>query len=294
MTISSTTEQFKSYLKNNRRTKSDRTLISYVNTIVLFIDVIGDKEISSLDNEDFIQFRSYLRGKSLSTSTIATYFSALIKYLDFLYFVYRAKPVESRDVMELRPQVQQKIPDALEKWEITDIIEAIEEKEYRFAVDLMFSTGVRISELLNLAKSDIKEKEVMIDGAPVKTKWLKIVGKGNKERVVPIMCKNIKQKLDDYMRYIDERFSGKRDKLFNFSYKTFWRKLKEASKKAGINISPHQLRHSFATEMYNKGADSSAIQQLMGHTSPATTARYKKVKNHKLVEAMRKFDTPHV
>lgn len=289
MKLSKSVNDFKIFLEVVDKNKSPNTCQSYVSALQVFITTIGDKNAENLNVDDFIKFKKSLLDKAVSTSTIATYFSGLLKYLKFLSMQYRLRPVHSDDIRILRPTVKQRIPDALERFEISALLEAAETIEERFAIELMYATGLRVTEVLKIKKTDITEKEFIAETGNVsRIKWLKILGKGNKERMVPLNRGDIAEKLEGYLKHREERYNGKREYLFDFSYKTLWRRVKEIGRKAQIKVRPHQLRHSFATDMLDCGNNIEDIQKIMGHESISTTVRYAKVKDKNLIKAMGK------
>lgn len=209
---------------------------------------------------------------------MATEISALIAFLRFLKKMFSIDTgIDIMDLQDLRPKVTQKVPLSLEKWEIDELIEKAGDIETRMLVELTFFTGARISEVLSLGKGSFKAGSADFDGTgPVETLFVKIRGKGRKERLIPLLPV-IAGRVREYERYLDLKNAGKKEKLFDFSYKTAWRKIKNLGKGCGIDVHPHMLRHALASYLINRGIDSAIIKEILGHKSLNTTQIYTKV-----------------
>ena len=131
----------------------------------------------------------------------------------------------------------------------------------------------------------MKIKKTTVDGKSRDITWVTVRGKGNKERNVPLSSE-AEIEYRKYINYLDLKYSGKYDKLFKRSYKTVWRRLNAIGEKAGISIRPHMLRHTFCTDLLEKGKDLATIAELAGHKSLNTTKRYTHVKDHMKVKAV--------
>ena len=164
------------------------------------------------------------------------------------------------------PKKPKKLPVVLSKKEIENMIKVTANLKHKLVISLLYSAGLRLSELVNLKWSDIDLFRNVVD---VKS------GKGNKDRV-SLLGRKVKKLLREYkltqfeQKYV---FSGRKEK---YSSKTVQEIIKLASKKAGINkrVSPHTLRHSFATHLLEQGVDIRTIQQLLGHENVRTTQIY--------------------
>ena len=172
--------------------------------------------------------------------------------------------------------------------EVTRLLNSVSEADTlsirnRAMLELLYATGLRVSELISLKFSNIDIEEC----------YVKIFGKGNKERLV----KN-KKKAQLYLkRYLRVRKKTKSEFVFltrlnkPISRIEFWRQLKQIALKAGImkNITPHTLRHSFATHLLTGGADIRFVQEMLGHSSISTTQRYTHVTQERLKEQHKKY-----
>jgi integrase/recombinase XerD len=177
------------------------------------------------------------------------------------------------------PKTSRKLPDVLDTREIDLMLAQIdrskpEGERNRTMIETMFSCGLRVSETVNLCISDVSFKE----------EFVKVTGKGNKERLVPISQVALNA-LENYIRNVRvhiEPASGNNDIVFlnkrgtRLSRVMVFYIMKDLAKKAGIkkSISPHTLRHSFATSLVEAGADLRAVQQMLGHESITTTEIY--------------------
>ena len=228
-------------------------------------------------NEEVIQKFVYEIAKEISPRSQARIISGLRSYFDYLIFEnYRES--NPTDLIEA-PKIGVKLPDTLSEQEINSLISAIdlskgEGERNRAMLETMYSCGLRVSELIHLKISDLFFDEGFI----------KIVGKGNKERFVPIHFRAQKY-IIMYMNEIRTFLSIKKgfeDTLFlnrrgkSLSRQMIFMILKALAIKINLNkkISPHTFRHSFATHLLKNGADLRAIQQMLGHESITTTEVY--------------------
>jgi integrase/recombinase XerD len=156
---------------------------------------------------------------------------------------------------------------------------------YRAMLELLYATGLRVSELVNLKKNQVD----------LEVGYLKVMGKGGRERIVPIGKRAqfaLRTHLDFHTKKKIESeflFVGNRKKPI--SRITFWRKIKNYARAAGIpkNISPHTLRHSFATHLLSGGADLRSVQEMLGHVSISTTQIYTHVDHRQIKDAHKRF-----
>ncbi len=267
------------YLKIERGLSS-HTIQNYIRDVKKLISFIDKKKITSTPieiKEDLIQQFIYEIAKEISPRSQARIISGLRSYFDYLIFEnYRAS--NPTDLIET-PKIGVKLPDTLSEQEINSLISAIdlskaEGERNRAMLETMYSCGLRVSELIDLKISDLFFDEGFI----------KIVGKGNKERFVPIHS-SAQNYIMLYMNEIRSHLSikkGFQDTLFlnrrgkSLSRQMIFMILKALAIKINLNkkISPHTFRHSFATHLLKNGADLRAIQQMLGHESITTTEVY--------------------
>ena len=267
------------YLKIERGLSS-HTIQNYIRDVKKLISFIDKKKITCTPieiNEDLIQQFIYEIAKEISPRSQARIISGLRSYFDYLIFEnYRES--NPTDLIET-PKIGVKLPDTLSEQEINSLISAIdlskaEGERNRAMLETMYSCGLRVSELIDLKISDLFFDEGFI----------KIVGKGNKERFVPIHY-SAQKYIVLYMNEIRSHLSikkGFQDTLFlnrrgkSLSRQMIFMILKALAIKINLNkkISPHTFRHSFATHLLKNGADLRAIQQMLGHESITTTEVY--------------------
>ena len=265
---------------NIERGLSENTIDNYIRDVKKFVAFLEKKEVSSLPiqiTEEFIQEFVYDISKKISPRSQARIISGLRSFFEYLIFEnYRES--NPTDLIEA-PKTGRKLPDTLSEEEINSLITAIdlsktEGERNRAMLETMYSCGLRVSELIHLKISDLFFEEGFI----------KIIGKGNKERFVPIHFRAQKY-IILYMNEIRVHLlvvKGFEDTLFlnrrgkSLSRQMVFMILKELAIKINLQkkISPHTFRHSFATHLLKNGADLRAIQQMLGHESITTTEVY--------------------
>jgi integrase/recombinase XerD len=287
MKVSECCNLFLSYMAD----KSPNTVKNYRVDFNQFIEIVGDKNINEITKADIAKFRMTLQMQNRKSSTIARKLASvnsLFQYLMDLELVSSSPITKSH-----RPKVSQKIPSALSNEEVKKLIDALDSIQDKAIVVLFLTTGLRSSELLSIKKSniiverngqtfsidrliedEIKEGDIA---------YIRVVGKGDKEREVPITGKPL-EILVQYLKSINE-FLDNNDYIFPISYHLLWRKIKNIGKKLAITLHPHKLRHTAATMALSSGAELRVIQELLGHASPVTTARYAKVGQKQLLKA---------
>ena len=274
---------------------SSHTIQSYIRDIKKLVTFLDKKQIicSPIEiNEDLIQEFIYEIAKEISPRSQARIISGLRSYFDYLIFEnYRA--TNPTDLIET-PKIGIKLPDTLSKEEIDSLISAVDlskgdGERNRAMLETMYGCGLRVSELIDLKISDLFFDEGFI----------KIVGKGNKERFVPIhlsaqnyivlYMNEIRSHLPIKKGYEDTLFLNRRGK--SLSRQMIFMIIKDLAIKINLNkkISPHTLRHSFATHLLKNGADLRAIQQMLGHESITTTEVYVHLDTSYLKEIVEKY-----
>ncbi len=286
-------ESFKNYLKLERGL-SFNTIKSYEYDLHLFKKFLDEHKINDTPLnckpetvKDYL-FKSLSNKKSRSQ---ARSISAIKGFFNYLIFEDLIKVNPILDI-EL-PKLDKKLPAVLSENEITKLIDSVD-LSYNFGqrnktiIEILYGTGIRVSELINLKLSNIFFNE----------KIIKIIGKGNKERFVPlgdIASNQIKVYLNHRNKNIvDPEFS---DILFLNRYgrkltrSMIFKIVTDASKRINIHkrISPHTLRHSFATHLLKNGADLRTIQIILGHESITTTEIYTHLDTFHLEEVLIKF-----
>lgn len=255
---------------------SENTRYNYLSCFLSFLKYYNFRHPSLITNDEIKAFLLQLaRDTRKSESTQNQY----INTLKFYYMDIEKRNIPS-DIF-IRPKKTVTLPKYLNKNEIEAIVESVSYKKHRLMLCLLYSTGVRRSELLGirLADIDFKRNEIFI------------FGKGKKERI-NYLAHNIISLFNEYLDEFKPReylFEGRNGK---YSGSSLYNVLKEAVRKAGIkrNVTLHMMRHSYATHLLEAGVDISYIQALLGHKDIKTTQRYAKVVNKELKKIVNPFD----
>tara|TARA_B100000131_G_scaffold90028_1_gene86714 strand:- start:1762 stop:2667 length:906 start_codon:yes stop_codon:yes gene_type:complete len=285
---------FKTYLKIERGL-SDNSIVSYENDINKLSNFLLDKNksISPIKvSPDIIKEFIYSISNSINPTSQSRIISGLRSFFEYLIF---EKYIKTNPLSLIEsPRISRKLPDTLTIKEIDLLISNINistnEGERNIAlIETLYGCGLRVSELISLKISDLFFSEGFI----------KVTGKGNKQRLVPISDLNkrvIKSYMDNSRKKLkieekskDILFLNRRGK--KLSRAMIFTIIKRLAKLSDIkkNISPHTFRHSFATHLLKNGADLKTIQQLLGHQSITTTEIYMHIDNKMLVKAINKF-----
>ena len=287
-------KDFKSYLKIERGL-ADNSIKNYVWDIEKLVKFLETNQLkdSPLDiHKDTVERFVYEIAKEVNPRSQARIISGLKSFFNYLVFEdYRDN--NPLDLIE-SPKIGRKLPDTISENEINQLIAAIdlskkEGERNRAMLETLYGCGIRVSELIGLKISDLYFEE----------DFIKVTGKGNKQRFVPIS--NINKKYiniyKDEVRIHLKIQEGFQDILFlNRRGKQLTRAMvftivKDLAEHIGLrkNISPHTFRHSFATHLLENGADLRSIQQMLGHESITTTEVYMHVDRSHLAEVMNKF-----
>lgn len=272
-------KDFELYLKIERGLSAN-TLDSYSRDIKKLVRFLEDNDIkvdpTKIVEETLQQF-IYEIAKTINPRSQARIISGLRSFFDYLVFE-NYRETNPTDLIET-PKIGRKLPDTLSDEEIVRLISSIDlskpqGERNRTILETMYGCGLRVSEVISLRLSDLFFDEGFI----------RVVGKGSKERFVPIhkqaqkyisfYIKDIRSHIPVDKKYEDTLFLNRRGK--GLSRQMIFMFLKDLAIKAqiGKKISPHTLRHSFATELLKRGADLRAIQQILGHESITTTEVY--------------------
>ena len=283
-------EDFLSYL-GSEKGLANNTLISYRRDIVMFERQLNEKGIVSFDSvseDDVIAFLSLLKTRGDASSSICRALVAVKMLFRFL----KKERLVAKDVTQHldSPRMWQLIPEVLTITEVDALLKVPDMATPSGARDgailqIIYASGLRVSEVCCLNICDIDDKAV------------RVRGKGGKERVVPI-AKSAVDAIDYYLIHfrgvVEEEkqtplFIGDKGKRIDRIF--IWKRVKLCAKSAGIakEISPHTLRHSFATHLLENGADLRVIQEMLGHSSIATTDRYTHISQRHLTQSFEAF-----
>lgn len=279
MKWTSAIKDYQFYL-NIERGLSKNTIESYSRDLEKLVLFINDNNINlspiSIDKEN-IQSFIYQIAKQVNPRSQARIISGLRSFFDYLVFEDYRK-TNPTDLIET-PKIGRKLPDTLSEDEINELISSVDlshpqGERNRTILEVMYSCGLRVSELITLKISDLFFEEGFI----------RVLGKGNKERFVPIHSKaqkfigiyinEIRSHINIHSSYQDTLFLNRRGK--GLTRQMIFTILRNLATQIGLKkkISPHTLRHSFATHLLKNGADLRAIQQMLGHESITTTEVY--------------------
>ena len=278
---------FLHYLKQEKNA-SPQTVRSYCSDLEQLFDFLNDTDLAAVDHQRLRQFIAHLIRLNVKKSSIARKLSSVRAFFAYLN---RIEIVANNPARLLAtPRQEKRLPAVLTVDDALRLIKAPHEMAEtelrdRAVLETLYSTGIRASELVGIDHEDINRHDNLI----------RIRGKGRKERIVPVGSTAMNA-IDAYlacrsrpakMQAIFINKSGKR-----LTARTVQRILENYRKKLGLpqNVSPHTLRHSFATHMLESGADLRAIQELLGHASLSTTQRYTHVNIDGLMET---YDRAH-
>jgi len=271
---------FKAYLKLER-SLSEHSIEAYLNDVAKldqYFDSLGKVlNFNTLKLKDLREFISWLNDLGMQASSQARILSGIKAF--FTYLMIEEIITEDPTSLIEAPKLSRKLPDTLNIMEINSLLDAIDASRpdgmrSKAIIEVLYGCGLRVSELSELRISNIFEE----------TEFIKIIGKGNKERIVPIGGTALKF-LDIYINKVRLHLKikkGHEDFVFlnrfgsRLSRISIFTLIKSLSLKAGIHktISPHTFRHSFATHLIEGGADLRAVQEMLGHASITTTEIY--------------------
>ena len=286
-------ENFKNYLKLERGL-SINSIKSYEYDIVQFKNFIIENKIDESPkkcSKSTVKRYLYKNLSNKKTRSQARSISALKGFFNYLLFEGKINSSPLNDIES--PKIENKLPEVLTEDEIKRLISSVKiDSEFgqrnKAIIEVLYGTGIRVSELTELKMSNIFFNENIV----------KVTGKGNRERFVPlgkIASIEIKKYLNDREKLkVDSKFS---DILFLNRYgrqltrSMIFKVINDSSKNAGIDkkISPHTLRHSYATHLLKNGADLRTIQLILGHESITTTEIYTHLDTFHLEEVLKKY-----
>ena len=280
---------FYDYLSKEKNYSSN-TVIAYKKDVETFQEFCRVKfELNNLLKVTYPIIREWiidLSEKELSPLTINRKISSLSKYYDFLIKINDLKSSPLKNHKRLKVQKKLIIPFSEDEvLKVVDIFSKnFEGKRNLLIVDMLYSTGVRRDELINIKLNDVLLDENLV----------KVLGKRNKERLVPLVL-NLKSRINDYLKFRNEIKSSSSSFFITTKGKKIgpslvYRVVKNYFSKVSTKVktSPHVLRHSFATHMLNNGADINSIKEIMGHSSLASTQIYTKIKLPKIINDYKK------
>ena len=283
----------------NIKSKINKSIISF-SEYLLYQKGLSQNTVDSYKS-DLTKLSNYLQNQDLSKTTIDNFFIDMSEFnyssstkkrmhssiKNFLKYINENEDFESIDISDIKLKSSKKLPEVLSITDIENMINFYNHETYldsrnRTVIDVLYSTGCRVSELCDINISDIDLDD----------KYLKLKGKGSKQRIVPIgsmLYKNLMQYLNVRETFLQNRgeplfLSKSKNKLDRTAV---FRIIKKTAKNISLqtDVHPHTLRHSAATHMLEGGCDLRTVQEFLGHSSVSTTQIYTKVTKEFLEEA---------
>ncbi|MGB9723789.1 MAG: site-specific tyrosine recombinase XerD [Chloroflexia bacterium] len=285
-----TIEEFLDYLEVERNF-SPHTLSAYHTDLVQFYDFLKEqrafRDWGEVTRDDLLAFTVYLKERKYTPSTIVRRLSALHSF--FLYLLHEGKiahdPCEGLEM----PRISRRLPRVLSVEEVDELLELPARSNTpvalrdRAMLEVAYAAGLRVSELVGLK----------LDSINLTTGSVRCIGKENRERIIPLSATAV-QAVQEYLelgRPYLARSSAEQHLFLNrrgrpMTRQGFWLMLKKYAEEIGLyDITPHTLRHTFATHALRRKADLRSVQELLGHTSIATTQIYTQLATEQLHEA---------
>ena len=277
---------FLNYLINERNYPNDTTVKNYELDLLNYQDFLKENNLNYLKitKDDIRSYLKYLDKLKYKNSSISRHLSSLRTFYGFLV---NEGVIESNIFKSISsPKKKKQLPNFLQYDELEKMLSVCDLKEplhirNRLIIETLYDTGIRVSELVNIKLNDLN----------IATKEIRVLGKGSKERIVyfgdyeidilnlylnQARPKLLKNKSSDYLllNHLGDRLTDRGVRLI----------ISDVIKKASLKhkVSPHTLRHTFATHLLNEGADLKSVQELLGHSSLSTTQIYTHVSNERL------------
>lgn len=248
------------FLDEKRLSSSAGTIRQYDQVLHSFERYAG-KPTETIVRTDVIRYLNHLMfERNLSKATASNVLSVLKSFYKFMADNGHIATNPTRGINSIK--MDKKAPVYLTIGEMRELIDTAVDVRDRIVVRMLYATGVRVSELINIRRRDVDFERQTV----------KVFGKGAKERIVLIPSDMV----GDLLHYCECEGLGDGDRLLELTPRTVQRNIKVLARRAGItkNVTPHKLRHSFATHMLQNGGNVVAIQKLLGHASLNTTQIY--------------------
>ncbi len=285
-------EKFLTYLKVEKN-YSQHTIVSYAHDLKEFSGFLGEAPVEDTDIVFLRRYLALLKTNNLSKKSVARRMATL---RTFFRFLTREGHIKKNPMGLLKtPKLEKKLPMVLDENEVARLLESPEDdvtgRRDKAILETLYSTGMRVSEVVQLNAEGVD----FIGGV------CRVMGKGKKERLCPIGDKALRS-IRSYLELRGQKSKKPERALFlNHSPNQAGSRLTDRSVRRIVdkyiertcrkeNISPHTLRHSFATHLLNKGADLRSVQELLGHENLSTTQIYTHVSTQRLKEA---YDKAH-
>ncbi len=282
-------EDFLTYLSVERG-RAGNTVRSYGRDLKKFSLFLRDedRDLLSFGKGDIVNFIGLLRAEDYTTASIARMLSAIRSFCRYLVLEKLRDDDPSENLQT--PAGWERLPKAITVEEVRRLLGVIEGGEFALRdlamLELMYASGLRVSELVTLR----------VEAVNLEAGFVRVMGKGARERVVPVSGGTI-GKIRDYLKHLRPRLlkGGESPYLFisqrgtAMTRQRFWQAIKGYGRMAGVRVTPHVIRHSFATHLLEGGADLRSVQKMLGHSDISTTQVYTKVTAERLKKVYDKY-----
>ena len=266
---------------------SNNTVKAYeadISSLFQWLDT-EDLKYNNLQEDHINQYISFLFQRKMRSSSVNRKISSI---KSFYIFLVKRNFVKNSPLNDLvTPKQEKYLPESMSEAEVDkllnspDVSNKIENRD-KAMIEMLYATGMRISELVNLKMTDVDMKRCVV----------KVFGKGSKERLVPFG----ETALDSLRSYLNEREQSSSKEIFlsnrgkKMTRVAFWQRVKIYLIRENLknSISPHTLRHAFATHLLNRGADLRSVQLLLGHSDLSTTQIYTHIAKQRLSDVLKK------
>jgi integrase/recombinase XerD len=272
------------------------TIVSYERDLNSYITYLKNVETISQFNDvqrvHIVHFLGFLKEQKKSSKTMARHIASVRAFHQFLI---RDKVTDHDPSVHIEsPKLEKSLPKVLNLQEVEVLLDSPKQKDHfgirdKAMLELLYATGIRVSELIGLNLGDIH----------LTMGFVRCIGKGNKERIIPV-GRTATMALNQYLEKGRPQLVSKKnhdEALFlnnhgkRLTRQGFWKILKKLAGEAGItkDLTPHTLRHTFATHLLENGADLRAVQEMLGHADISTTQIYTHVTKSRLKDVYSKF-----
>ena len=277
---------FLDYIRSERGL-SPHTIEAYGRDIFLFVEFLKGKSLKEVTSETILSFLAHLNSLSYASSSVCRMVVSVKVFFRFL----KKEGEISVDLGRYfeTPKIWQLVPEVLSIEEVDSLLSQPQSDDFigsrdKAILELLYASGMRVSELCQLKISDLSDT------------FVKVKGKGKKERMIPVGKRAI-EAVDHYLVHFRGVVKEDPAPLFvsqrgkPISRTIIWERIKAYTRSAAIDkeVSPHTLRHSFATHLLENGADLRLIQDMLGHEDIGTTDRYTHVTGNRLKTAFKSF-----
>lgn len=284
---------YQMYLITVKHMNEESSTYSYTDDIYKYLEYMEEhniKDATKIKEEDLIKYLKYLDDNNYEVSSVSR---KIVSIKSFHSFIEESYHIPNISLKISSPKFYRKLPDILSIEEVDNLLDIKTDNAFDYRnkamLELMYSSGLRVSELVSLTLSDID----------LDNKFVRCIGKGKKERIVPIgdyALDYLKKYIEEYRPILKKGYYTESIFLNNhgkeMTRQGFFLIIKKIAKEKNINknITPHMLRHSFATHLLNNGADLRTIQEMLGHSNISTTQIYTNLTNDILKENYKLYE----